>query len=341
LKVEFGVVSGLGKAMRRRDFMMGIAGSAAARPRAARAQQQSWPAIGWLRPIPPTAFPETLDAFRQGLGELGYSEGRNLAFEHRWSAGHYEQLPQLAAELVEHRVSVIFTGGGAVSTLAAKKATKTIPITFVVGDDPVRAGIVNSLNRPEGNLTGITLYAFILEVKKLELLAELAPKADLIAMLRNPNAPEAESQAMAIKAAAAKLGRQMHVLSASTAGEIDSAFATLPQLRAGALLTVNDVFFNIRSRQIIALAQQYSMPVIYDLRHNAVEGGLISYGSSLAVAYRQAGVYTGRILKGEKPADLPVMQPTKFELVINLKTAKTLGLEVPTSILLRADEVIE
>lgn len=255
--------------------------------------------------------------------------------------GSIEQLPQLAAELVERRVSVIFTGGGAVSTLAAKRATNNIPVTFVVGDDPVRAGIVSSLNRPEGNLTGVTLYAFILEVKKLEMLAELVPKANIIAVLRNPSAPEAESQAVAINEGAAKLGRQIHVLSASTASEIDAAFAALPKLQASALLTVNDVFFNIRSRQIIALAQQYSMPVIYDLRHNATEGGLISYGSSLTDAYRQAGVYTGRILKGEKPADLPVMQPTKCELVINLKTAKSLGLKVPATLLVRADEFIE
>jgi putative ABC transport system substrate-binding protein len=326
--------------LKRREFIM-LLGGATAWPLAARAQQQATPVVGWLRPIPPTTFPETLEAFRQGLGEFGYAEGRNVVIEHRWSAGRYEQLPQLAAELVERRVSVIFTGGGAVSTLAAKRATNTIPITFVVGDDPVRAGIVNSLNRPEGNLTGVTLYAFILEVKKLEMLVELVPKANIIAVLRNPNAPEAESQAVAISEAAAKLGRQIHVLSASTAGEIDTAFATLPKLQAGALLTVNDVFFNIRSRQIITLAQQYSMPVIYDLRHNAVEGGLISYGSSLAGAYHQAGVYTGRILKGEKIGDLPVIQPTKFELVINLKTAKSLGLEVPATLLVRADEIIE
>jgi putative ABC transport system substrate-binding protein len=327
--------------MRRRQFIKLLGAATATWPLAARAQQAGIPVIGWLRSIPPTAFPETLEAFRQGLDEFGYAEGRNVLIEHRWSAGRYEQLPQLVAELVERRVSVIFTGGGAVSTLAAKRATNTIPITFVVGDDPVRAGIVNSLNRPEGNLTGVTLYAFILEVKKLEMLVELVPKANIIAVLRNPNAPEAEPQAAAINTAAAKLGRQLHVLSASTADEIDTAFATLPKLQAGALLTVNDVFFNIRNRQIIALAQQYSMPVIYDLRHNAVEGGLISYGSSLPGAYRQAGVYTGRILKGEKVSDLPVIQPTKFELVINLKTAKSLGLEVPATLLVRADEIID
>jgi ABC-type uncharacterized transport system substrate-binding protein len=285
--------------------------------------------------------PETLNAFRQGLGEIGYAESRNVLIEHRWSSGHYEQLAALAAELAERRVSVIFTGGGAVSTLAAKRATKSIPIVFVVGDDPVRAGIVTSLNRPEGNLTGVTLYAFILEVKKLELLAELVPRADIIAMLRNPNAPEAESQAAAVKAAAVKLGRQLHVLSASTEGEIDAAFAEVPKLRAGALLVVNDVYFYVRGQQMASLALQYSVPAIFDLRNHVLAGGLISYGSSLTGAYHQAGVYTGRILKGEKPSDLPVMQPTKFELVINLKTAKALGLEVPTSILLRADEVIE
>jgi putative ABC transport system substrate-binding protein len=327
--------------MRRRDFITVLGGTAATWPLAARAQQPAVPVVGFLRPIPPTAVPETLNAFRQGLGEIGYAVGRNVVIEHRWSSGHYEQLAALAAEMVERRVSVIFTGGGAVSTLAAKAATKTIPITFVVGDDPVRAGIVTSLNRPEGNLTGVTLYAFILEVKKLELLAELVPQARIIAMLRNQNAPEAESQATAVKAAAAKLGRQLHVLSASTEGEIDAAFAALPELHAGALLVVNDVYFAIRSKQIASLALQYRVPAIFDVRLHVVAGGLISYGSSLTEAYHQAGVYTGRILKGEKPSDLPVMQPTKFELAINLKTAKALGLEVPTSILLRADEVIE
>jgi putative ABC transport system substrate-binding protein len=327
--------------MRRREFISFLGGAAAAWPIAARAQQPAMPVVGFLRPIPPTAYPETLDAFKQGLGEVGYAEGRHVIIEHRWSAGHYEQLSTLAAELAQRRVSVIFTGGGAVTALAAKAATKTIPTVFVVGDDPIRAGIVSSINRPEGNITGITLFAFTLEMKKLELLAELAPLAGTIAVLRNPNAPEAESQAIAIKTAAEKLGRQLHVLSASTEDEIDAAFAALPKLRVGALLVVNDVYFSARSPQIIALTRRNSIPAIFDLRHHVVAGGLISYGTSLTGAYRQAGVYTGRILKGERPGDLPVMQPTRFELVINLTTAKALGLDVPPMLLARADEVIE
>jgi putative ABC transport system substrate-binding protein len=314
---------------------------AAAWPLAARAQQPEVPVIGWLRPIPPTVAPETLKAFQKGLGEIGYAEGRNVVIEHRWSPGQYEQLAALAAELVQRRVSVVFTGGGAVSTLAAKAATKTIPIVFVVGDDPIRAGLVTSLNRPEGNLTGITLYAFILEVKKLELLVELVPQADIIAMLRNPKAPEAESQVAAVKAAAAKLGRELRVLSAGTEAEIDDAFAALPKLHAGALLVVNDVYFYVRGQQMASLALQYRVPAIFDLRGHVTAGGLVSYGSSLTEAYRQAGVYTGRILKGETPSHLPVMQPTKFDLVINLKTARALRLEVPPTLLARADEVIE
>jgi putative ABC transport system substrate-binding protein len=326
--------------MRRRSFLGGL-GGAAIWPFAARAQQRSIPVIGFLRPIPPTAYPETLDAFRQGLADHGYVEGRSVAIEHRWSSGHYEQLSALAAELVQRRVSVIFTGGGAVSALAAKAATREVPIVFVVGDDPIRAGIVTSLNRPEGNVTGTTLFAFTLEMKKLEVLAEVAPRASVIAVLQNPRAPEAESQAAAIRAAAAGLGRRLLVVRASTEHEIDTALAGLISRNAGALLVVNDVYFSIRSAQIIALAQQHSIPAIFDFRHHVIAGGLISYGSSLAVAYRQGGAYTGRILNGEKPSDLPVTQPTKFELIINLRTAKALGLDVPVPLLVRADEVIE
>ena len=326
--------------MRRRDFIT-LMGGAAAWPLAARAQQVKMPVVGVLRPLPPAAFPETINAFKDGLGELGFIEGRNLIIEHRWSTGHYGQLPALAGELVQRPVSLIFTGGGAVSTLAAEASTKTIPIVFVVGDDPVRAGIVTSLNHPERNVTGVTLYAFDLEMKKLEVLAELVPEAEIIAVLRNPIAPEAEPQADMLKTAAAKLGRQLHLLSASTQDEIDAAFETLARLRVGAMLVVNDVFFSIRSGQIIALAQEHSIPAIFDFRHHVVAGGLISYGSSLAGAYHQAGIYSGRVLKGERLGDLPVMQPSKFEMVINLKTAKSLGLTVPPSLLARADEVIE
>jgi putative ABC transport system substrate-binding protein len=327
--------------MRRREFVGAVAGALYVRSLSAAAQQPALARIGILRPLPPTAFPETLDAFKEGLAEFGYIEGRNLAIEHRWSTGHYEQLPALAGELVQRQVSLIFTGGGAVATLAAKAATREIPIVFVAGDDPVRAGIVATLNRPEGNVTGISLYAFDIEAKKLEVLAELAPNVRSIAVLRNPTAPEAEPQAKMLKSAAAKLAREVHLLSASTNDEIEVAFATLPKLHAGAMLVVNDVFFSVRSGQIIGLAQRHSIPAIFDFRHHVVAGGLISYGSSLTGAYRQAGAYAGRILKGEKPVDLPVMQPTKFEMVINLKMAAALSLSVPPTLLARADEVIE
>ena len=323
--------------MKRRVFLGIVGGSLV--PQSSRAQ--GVPIVGILRPLPPNAFPETLDAFKKGLGELGYIEGRNLAIENRWSTGRYEQLPQLALELVKQRASVIFTGGGAVSTLAAKAATQEVPIVFVVGDDPIRAGIVTRLNHPEGNVTGITLYAFELERKKLEVLAELAPRVSIIAVLRNPNAPEAEPQANALNTAAVRLGRRLHFHNASTEDEITAAFAALSKLKAGAMLVVNDVFFSIRSDQIIAASREHSIPAIFDFRHHVVAGGLASYGSSLIRAYHQAGIYCGRILKGEKPSDLPVMQPSKFEMVINLKTAKALGLTMPPTLLARADEVIE
>ena len=327
--------------MKRREFIT-LLGGAAQRGRSRRARSsRQCRSIGFLRPLPPTAYPETLNAFRQGLGDLGYTEGRNVIIEHRWWSAHYEQLSALAAELAQRGVSVIFTGGGAVATLAAKAATKAIPIVFVAGDDPIRAGIVTSFNRPEGNITGITLFAFTLEMKKLELLTELAPQAKAIAVLRNPNAPEAELQATAIKTAASGLGRQLQVLNATTETEIDAAFVEMAKQNASALLVVNDVYFSVRSPQIIALAQQHSIPAIFDFRHHVIAGGLVSYGSSLTGAYHQAGMYTGRILKGEKPSELPVVQPTKLELVINLKTAKALGLEVPPTLLARADEVIE
>ena len=327
--------------MKRREFIGAVAGALFVRTPSAYGQQPKVSRIGILRPLPPTAFPETIDAFKNGLAELGYFEGRNLVIEHRWSTGHYEQLPALAAELVQEQVSLIFTGGGAVSTLAAKAATRTVPIVFVTGDDPVRAGIVASLNRPESNVTGISLYAFDIEAKKLEVLTELIPKARTIAVLRNPTAPEAGPQADTLKSAAATLGRELYLLSASTNDEIDTAFAILPRLRADAMLVVNDVFFSARSGQVIALAQKHFMPAIFDFRHHVTAGGLISYGCSLTSAYRQAGAYAGRILKGEKPAELPVMQPTKFEMVVNLKTAAALDLNVPPALLTRADEVIE
>jgi len=327
--------------MKRREFIRAVAGALCVRSSSAYAQQKSIARIGVLRPLPPTAFPETLNAFYKGLAELGYVEGRNLVIEHRWTAGHYEQLPALAAELIQSQVSLIFTGGGAVTTLAAKASSRTVPIVFVAGDDPVRAGIVSTLNRPESNITGISLYAFDIEAKKLEVLVELVPNARDLAVLRNPTAPEAEPQADMLKNAAAKLGRGLHLLSASSGDEIEAAFTTLPSLQAGAMLIVNDVFFSVRSGQIIALAQKHSIPAIFDFRHHVLAGGLISYGSSLTGAYQQGGIYAGRILKGEKPAELPVMLPTKFEMVINLGTAKALGVSVSSTLLARADEVIE
>jgi putative ABC transport system substrate-binding protein len=312
-----------------------------AAPLVARAQQPAMPVIGFLSSASPGTFAHFLAAFRQGLNETGYVEGRNVAIEYRWAENQYDRLPALATELVRRQPAVTVASGGNVSALAAKAATSTIPIVFTSARDPIKGGLVASLNRPGGNMTGIGGLTAELDAKRLELLRELVPKARTLGALINPNNPDAESQSRDVQEAARALGQQMIVLYAGSEGDIDTAFGTLVRRRIGALLVGADPGFASRRAQLIALAARHSVPAIYQARDFAVAAGLASYGPSLADGYRQVGIYAGRILKGAKPADLPVVQPTKFELVINVKTATALGLTIPQSILLRADEVIQ
>jgi putative ABC transport system substrate-binding protein len=327
--------------MTRRDFITLLGGAAAAWPLAARAQQPAMPVIGFLSSASPQAYAPFVTAYRQGLKEAGFVEGRNVTIEFRWANGQYALLPGLASELVQRPATVITASGGLPAVAAAKAATATIPIVFTLGSDPVRFGIVASLNRPGGNITGVTLIAYLLDAKRVELMHELVPNATAIALLVNPSSPQAVSQATDTRTATQASGQRLIVLNASTEKEIDVAFTALRQQGAKALLVSADPFFLSRRNQIVALARLEEVPTIYEWREFVEAGGLISYGVSLPDAYRQAAIYVGRILKGEKPADLPVLQPTKFELVINLKTVKALGLTLPLTLQAAADEVIE
>jgi putative ABC transport system substrate-binding protein len=326
--------------MRRRDFTVLLAGAMGGWSSAVRAQQTAMPVIGFLSSGSPGSSTSPLAAFRQGLSEAGYVEGQNLAVEYRWAEGRYDRLSELAADLVSRKVDVIVTGS-TLSARAAKNATSTTPVVFTMVSDPVGAGFVASLPRPGGNLTGFSDIAIELEPKRVELLSELVPQAGVIALLVNPKFPAAERIIEDAREAARAKGLQLQILKAGTESEIDAAFPSVIQLQAGGLVIGTDPFFFNRREQLVSLAARHSVPAIYELREFAAAGGLISYGTSLTAAYRQVGGYVRKILNGTKPADLPVQQPTTFELVVNLKTAKALGLTVPPSILARADEVIE
>jgi len=325
--------------MRRRDFIA-LLGGAAAWPIEAGAQQPAMPVIGVLMPAYPRSYAPRLADFRQGLGETGFVEGRNVSIEYRWAEGQFERIPTLAADLVRRQVAVIFAGGPP-TVWALKTLTTTIPVVFSMGEDPVKEGLVANLNRPGGNITGFSYFANLLFGKKLGLLHEFVPKDAAFGLLVNPENPNAEPDTKDAQIATDSLGRQLHVFKAKTERELGAAFEDMARLRVGGLCVNIDLLFIDRREQIIALAERRSIPAIYDRREFPVEGGLMSYGASEADAWRQGGTYVGRILKGEKPADLPVQQSTKFDFVINLKTAKALHLDIPPGILAIADEVIE
>ncbi len=327
--------------MQRRDFFTIVGGAAAAWPLAARAQQTPMPVIGFLHTLSFESVPNYVAAFRLGLKEAGFVEGQNVAVEYRWAEGQYDRLPELAADLVRRKVAVIAATGGDPSPQVAKAATSTIPIVFAGNGDPVKQGLVASLNRPGGNATGITIFGPAAVTKRLQLLHELVPETARVAFLINPDNPNGEIETSLAQAAATSLGQQMLVLSASNESELDATFAAMAQQRAGALLVASDVFFFWQRYQIFALAARQKIPAIYYLREFAQGGGLMSYGNRVTDVYRQVGIYVGRVLKGEKPVDLPIMQATEFEFVINLKTAKALGLVIPAGLISFADEVIE
>jgi putative tryptophan/tyrosine transport system substrate-binding protein len=330
--------------LERREFIALLGGAGlllAAKVRRARAQQQPMPVIGFLSIRSPADSAKLLATFREGLKELGFVEGQNITIEYRWADSQYDRLSHLTSELIDQQPAVLVAFANP-PALVAKATTAKIPIVFGIGGDPVQLGLVASLNRPGGNVTGVSFFASQLEAKRLGLLQELAPKANVVAVLVNPNNhPAAELQSGEVREAARSLGLQLHVLNASSEGDFDAAFAALTQLRAGALLVAADSFFYSRRDQLVVLAALHAIPAIYEWREFSEAGGLASYGTDLADAYRRVGIYTGRVLKGEKPASLPVMRSTRFEFIINLKTAKALGLEIPPTLLARADEVIE
>jgi len=326
--------------MRRRDFIA-LSGGAVAWPLAARGQQSTKPVIGFLHSASPEPFAQFVAAFREGLKDTGYVEGQNVAIEYRWANGQYDRLPALASDLVKRQVAVIATAGGSPSGLAAKKATATIPIVFSAGDDPVKVGLVASLNHPGENVTGVSVLIGALDAKKLGLLREIVPKATVFGILENPTLAAVKDRISSVEAAARSIGQQIQVFFASDERTLEATFPRLAQSGVGALVVGADPFFNSRRDQLVTLTARYAIPAIYETREYVVAGGLMSYGTKLAEGYRQVGIYTGRILKGDKPGDLPVVQSSKFELVINLKTAKVLGLAIPNSMQLLADEMIE
>jgi putative tryptophan/tyrosine transport system substrate-binding protein len=326
--------------MRRRDFIKGIVGAVTTRPLAGRAQQKSGPVIGFLNSLSRETWFDYLASFQQGLKDSGYSEGQNVTIKYRWAEGHYERLTDLANDLVQENVDLIVATGGNPSTLAAKSATSKIPIVFIVAGDPVKEGLVASLNHPGGNMTGVSIITTLLEAKRLELLHELVPNAS-IGVVINPDFAEADAELNVVRTAAARLSLQIHILNARTEVDVDRIFAELDYRRRNALLIASDPLFFALREKLISLAAQHSIPAMYFVREFVTAGGLISYGASLSDTYRQMGLYSGRILKGDKAADLPVVQPAKFELVLNPRTAKALRLSVPQPLLVASDEVIE
>jgi putative tryptophan/tyrosine transport system substrate-binding protein len=326
--------------MRRRTFIAAL-GGAAAWPVVARAQQPAMSVIGFMSARSPEDTVEELKAFHSGLDQGGFIDGQNVNIEYRWARGDYSRLPVLATELLGRHINVLVATGGDASARAAKEATATIPIVFAMGGDPVNAGLIKSFNRPGGNVTGSVVLTVLLEPKRLELLHEIVPGVDLFGTLVNPTYPAAADQLRDLEAAVPKFGRRLLVAKASNDDELTKAFDLIMRAGIGALLVTSDPFFDTRRRRIIEFAAQSRLPTIYQFREYAYEGGLISYGPSITDAYRQVGIYTARILKGEKPGELPILQPTKFDFVVNLKTAKALGLELPPTLVARADEVIE